>query len=724
MSKQRWGLILILVIATVLAACQPAATPTPTARPTTAPTEAPVVEETEAATEEAVIEATEAATEEMMATEEVDVEATEAATEEVMMEATEEMMATEEVMMEATEEATMEATVEVGNLVEVAGQAGDFTTLLAAVDAAGLTETLEGEGPFTVFAPTDDAFAALLESLGATAEDVLAREDLADILLYHVVDGAVTADELETYRSTDNPDEIVVPTLLEGQNLVITFGDDNSVMINGVATVTLANVEASNGVIHVIDAVLLPPAEEEVMEATEVATEEIVMEATEAATEEMVVEATEAPSTEETVVEATEAPVDMASGSTVTIAADGTVVVGLAVGLSGEGIAPLGIDIQRGAELALEDRSTVTVGGTEFAVALDVQDDLCSADGGQAVANRFASDGSIVGVVGPMCSSACRAAAPIFDAADFTTVSPSCTAPDLTTSGFSSFNRSVVSDAFQGAIAAQYIYDVLGVRSIATVHDGSPYGEGLVTVVTENFEALGGEVVSSDALAVGDTDFRGLLDDIAQNDPELIYFGGFPAEAARLIQQRADAGLEDVIFFGADGINGTEVINLAGDAAEGVYSTKAIPASTDALASFLERYVTTYGEEPPAPYHATGYDAVNILLDAVEAVGTVDENGELVISRDAISEYVRSLSDFQGLTGVLNATGDGDTSVSDIGVFQLVGGEFVQIYDGNMVDGAVVLSEVTASPTEETPVEEMTEEAPAEEVTPEATEAA
>src|SRR5690606_29444364 len=153
---------------------------------------------------------------------------------------------------------------------------------------------------------------------------------------------------------------------------------------------------------------------------------------------------------------------------------------------------------------------------------------------------------------GPMCSSACRAAAPIFDAASYSSISPSCTAPDLTSSGYSSFNRAVVSDAFQGAIAANFIYNELGITRTATVHDGSTYGEGLVSVVQQAFDALGGEVVSSDAVSVGDTDFRGLLDAIAQADPELIYVGGFSAEAARLIQQRADAGLEDVPFMSAD----------------------------------------------------------------------------------------------------------------------------------------------------------------------------
>ena len=485
------------------------------------------------------------------------------------------------------------------------------------------------------------------------------------------------------------------------------------------------------------------PMEEATMEVAMLPTEEMIESDEEAVaemmpTEEMMAteEATmEAMATEEMMAAATEAP--MAEGPSVMVSPDESIVIGLATGLSGEGIAPLGIDIQRGAELALEDRPTVTVDGKEFKVSLDVQDDQCSADGGQSVANRFASDGSIVGVVGPMCSSACRAAAPIFDAADYTSVSPSCTATDLTTSGYTSFNRSVVSDAFQGVIAADYMYNVLGVRSIATIHDGSTYGEGLVTVVGDRFEALGGKIVSSDAVSVGDTDFRGLLDDIAQADPELIYFGGFPAEGARLLEQRADAGLENVPFMSADGLLGTEVIDLAGASAEGLYATKAIAASSGALESFLQRYVATYGEEPPAPYHANSYDGVNILLDAVEAVGTVDANGDLVVSRDAVSKYVRSLSNFQGLTGVLNADGTGNTSVADIGIFQVQNGEFVQLYTGSVVDGNVVLTpyeapaaEMTAEATMEAavePTEEMmateavTEAAPMAEMTPEAT---
>lgn len=371
--------------------------------------------------------------------------------------------------------------------------------------------------------------------------------------------------------------------------------------------------------------------------------------------------------------------VSIMQDDTVVIKPDGAVKIGLSAALSGEGLAPLGIDIQRGAELALAARPVVVVDDVEFAVVLDPQDSMCSPEGGQAVANRFTADSAIIGVVGPMCSSACIAAMPIYDSAGYSTLSPSCTAPVLTRRESPSFNRAVLSDGFQGTFAAHFIFEELGVTKIATLHDGSTYGEGLVEVVSEIFVELGGEVVAADAVTVGDTDFRALLEDIALQDPELIYFGGFPAEASRLIQQRADAGMSDVIFMGADGIKGVEVVELAGAAAEGVYASAPIPASSESMDEFLELYVEAYGEEPPAPFHANSYDATNLFLDAIEATAEVDDDGNLVISRAAIAEYLRTFTDFQGLTGILNADGVGETSVADVGFFQVKDGAFAEL---------------------------------------------
>lgn len=149
---------------------------------------------------------------------------------------------------EAPAEAPTEAAAEaMPDIVDTAIAAGSFTTLVAAVEAAGLVDTLKGEGPFTVFAPTDDAFAALP---AGTVEALLAdpQGQLTQILLYHVVPGKV--------MSTDLSDGMTADTA-QGSPVTFTVAD-GKVMVNG-ANVVTADIEASNGVIHVIDQVILPP---------------------------------------------------------------------------------------------------------------------------------------------------------------------------------------------------------------------------------------------------------------------------------------------------------------------------------------------------------------------------------------------------------------------------------------------------------------------------------
>jgi uncharacterized surface protein with fasciclin (FAS1) repeats len=153
---------------------------------------------------------------------------------------------TSEVEETATEEATEEATTP-GTIVDVAVGAGTFNTLAAALTAAGLVETLQGDGPFTVFAPTDDAFAALPEGL---LDALLLPENvgvLQAILTYHVVSGTVLAADVTTGD---------VPTV-EGSSIAVDTS--MGVVLNGTSNVTATDIMASNGVIHVIDAVILPP---------------------------------------------------------------------------------------------------------------------------------------------------------------------------------------------------------------------------------------------------------------------------------------------------------------------------------------------------------------------------------------------------------------------------------------------------------------------------------
>ena len=135
------------------------------------------------------------------------------------------------------------------DIVQTATEAGSFATLLTAATAAGLVETLQGDGPYTVFAPTDEAFAALP---AGTLDGLLADpEALKKVLLYHVVSGAVTSDQVVGLTSADS---------VEGSPIAVAV-KDGVVYLNDSAKVVTPDVMASNGVIHVIDQVLLPPAD-------------------------------------------------------------------------------------------------------------------------------------------------------------------------------------------------------------------------------------------------------------------------------------------------------------------------------------------------------------------------------------------------------------------------------------------------------------------------------
>ena len=134
-------------------------------------------------------------------------------------------------------------------IAEIAVADGNFTTLVAALDAAGLVETFAGEGDFTVFAPTDEAFAALPEG---TVEALLEDPEgaLTTILLYHVVDGSVLAETVVTLDAA---------TTLLGEDVTITVSEDG-VFLNETVQVIVTDIVASNGVIHVINMVLIPPS--------------------------------------------------------------------------------------------------------------------------------------------------------------------------------------------------------------------------------------------------------------------------------------------------------------------------------------------------------------------------------------------------------------------------------------------------------------------------------
>jgi branched-chain amino acid transport system substrate-binding protein len=334
-----------------------------------------------------------------------------------------------------------------------------------------------------------------------------------------------------------------------------------------------------------------------------------------------------------------------------------------------------GIDISRGAELAVVDNPEIK----GFEVELVIEDTQGSPEQGAAVANKLAADPQIVAVAGHTFSGSTEAGIPVYEDAGIVMVSPSTTLVGLPMVGPNVYNRVAFSDGDQGRMAAEFIYNELGIQKVVGVHDGGAYGKGLVEVMTENFEGLGGEVLGIEAITPGETDYSAQLADIATLDPELVYYGGYDADAAVLVSQMAGAGLGDALFFGCDGTYGVNYIELSGSASEGTYSTYVPIPPSDAFERFKADYEAAYGDPQGklSPFSPHGYDSVSVILSAIDEV-SIESDGKLTIPRHALALAVRSLEDFQGLTGPLTNDGTGNLAAA-APVFMVVeNGEWVQ----------------------------------------------
>lgn len=341
----------------------------------------------------------------------------------------------------------------------------------------------------------------------------------------------------------------------------------------------------------------------------------------------------------------------------------------------------LGIDTRNGVEIAIDE-----VGGTILGhpIKFDGEDSGCSAEGGQAAGTKLAADPTIVAVIGTNCSSAARVAVPLLSQANFLIVSPSNTAPDLTEAGnpnnYPGYLRTAHNDLVQGKAAATFVWEVLGVKRAATIHDGSLYADKLQQVFAEEFQRLGGTITSQEAVDPNATDFRSVLTTIAAGNPELIYYPIF-VKAGSLItrQARETAGLENTHLMGADGMFSPDVVEGAGDAVEGLMVSS--PDFTVFGAKYENEFLPAYREKfgvdaPLSIFHAHAYDAFMMVKAAIEKVAVVDADGTVHIPRQALRDAMYATANFPALTGNLTCTPTGDCADPHIAVYRYHAGEY------------------------------------------------
>ena len=328
----------------------------------------------------------------------------------------------------------------------------------------------------------------------------------------------------------------------------------------------------------------------------------------------------------------------------------------------------LGDDSRGAIEIALDDRGQLLGHDIE----LVGEDSLCSAEGGQTAAQKVASDTSILGVVGTNCSSAAAAGLPIISEAGLVIVSPSNTSPALTDDDTAAgglwqpgYFRTAHNDLFQGRVAAEYLYNELGARKLATIHDGSPYADGLQAVAADVFAELGGEVTFQGAVNVGDTDMRPILTELASNPPDALYFPIFEPEGNLIAAQSKEiSGLEDLLLMGADGLYVDSFPENTGPASVGMYLS-APKVSGEEYDAFLAKWEEKFGGPPPSGVHAHAYDAANLIMDAIESVAQVGDDGTILVGRQALRDALAATSDYHGLTGNLTCGPTGDCATGE-----------------------------------------------------------
>ena len=354
--------------------------------------------------------------------------------------------------------------------------------------------------------------------------------------------------------------------------------------------------------------------------------------------------------------------------------------IGISSGLTGP-IPDLGLDTANGALLAFDDLNAA--GGLEgHLYESDLQDGACDGDQGTVVGNLFAADPSIVAVQGGLCTGETLGLRAVMEVARIPLVTASATGVTVTGPEWTVMNRTPLADKLQADVDADYIYNDLGVTSIALIHDSTDYGLGLAELVRGSFEALGGTVTSINGHQVGDTDFRTTLTTIGTEGAGLIFFGGYATEAGLIAAQRSDAGIADVLFMSGDGALTQQYIDAAGTAAEGTYITTGVgDTDPDAVAEFDAKYLATFGIAVAGPYHLNAYDAVLMITGGIASVAQTDDAGEgyLIIEREALIAAIRATAGFPGLTGTLNCNDIGDCSAGGIQIFRVEGGAFVQV---------------------------------------------
>jgi branched-chain amino acid transport system substrate-binding protein len=300
-------------------------------------------------------------------------------------------------------------------------------------------------------------------------------------------------------------------------------------------------------------------------------------------------------------------------------------------------------------------------------VRIIVEDDQGLPEQAQTVVTKLITSDQEVAVLGEVASSRTRAAAPVAQQYGIPLNTPSSTNVEITRIGDYIFRICFI-DPFQGLVMARFAANTLGIRNVAILRDiGSDYSVGLADAFIENFTGLGGTIAGDQSYSPGGTDFSAQLTSLAASNPDAIFIPGYYTDVGLIARQARQLGLT-IPLLGGDGWDSPRLAEIGGEAIEGSYFSNhsSMQDPSPAIQQFVADYQTRHGEAPSA-LAALGYDAANILFEAMRRAGTT--NGEAV--RDAIAQT----RDFPGVTGTITIDTERNASKPAV-VLQVMGGQF------------------------------------------------
>lgn len=334
--------------------------------------------------------------------------------------------------------------------------------------------------------------------------------------------------------------------------------------------------------------------------------------------------------------------------------------IGTMGALSGD-YATIGVPIEQGVEIAVDQANQA--GDVPCKLTIDKQDSQGDPNQAAPLARQLVQDQNLVAIIGPYFSGETLATGKIFSSAGVPFITPSATNATIQDQGFSTFFRAVANDNVQGPTAASYIEKVLKPQTVTVIDDQSDYGKSLAETVAGKLKSAGVNVQGPLVIDPSETDYSAVVSQVKNTNPDVVYYGGYSAQAGPLDLQLNQAGVK-AQFFSDDGTKDSSFGDLAKGAAEGALVTCpcADPTKLPAASDFVDAVKAKFNRNP-GTFAADAFDATNLVINALKQENADDD---VTAIRSDIVSNLKGLNGAQGITKTYTFDDKGEAEIDPL----------------------------------------------------------